>query len=207
MKEIIVIARAKDEEEITLAKEVVKLIKEHPQEQINFYNIPQYKIEDIVKDDLVVVTFGTQIAIAVESWVAEKKLQLKLVKLPALRQLKKSEDNKDTRLAALKTLGDLNVWLKLDVFQPKFVVVTEDQLPALNARQILMLEQMTEEHGKISCLQVTKGGRVIEISRGSIPNPKPGAHITFHELYTIRIAMDVLDVTEVTLVINPEDFD
>lgn len=166
----------------------------------HIYNIPNHRVEDHIQDNSIIVTFGKLARIAVHQRLEDKKYNnVKHVALPHLKYLKKMKENKEKRQQAQQELLAIKELLEANLFQPSGFVVKEDDLPDLDTRHLLLLQKITEEAGQNSCFQVTKGGKLIEISIEEVEDSKADTHLTFHELYTIRAAMDVLGVTEVTL--------
>jgi hypothetical protein len=168
---------------------------------VKLFNIPNHKMEDHVKSGMAVVTLGRIASITLQQVVNEKKIQnVRHVSLPQIKSLAPKPENKEARAEAMNKLKELKAFIELDIYQPQVVLVSESDIPDLDAKHLLMLQKMTEAAGKNSCFQCTKNGRLIEISTTHLENSKADVHLTFHEVYTIKTLMDVLKVTEVELV-------
>lgn len=167
----------------------------------HLYNIPHHRPENLVKENTIVVTFGKVSSKSVQQVVDEKQLRnVKHLSLPPLKDLTRSEQNRATRQESLDQIRKLKDYVKSDLFRPANVVVTEQDLPELDAKQLLLLKKITDDQEKTSCFQTTRGGKLIEISNEHLEESKADIHLTFSEIFTIRSLMDVLGVTEVELV-------
>ena len=165
------------------------------------FNIPTHRVEDQIEENSVVITFGKVAHTAAIQYIEEMKfLNVRLTVLPMPSRLVKSPENRDVRKYTYEQLQQLKEFLAMDIFQPTVVKVKDIDLPRLRAAQVLLLEEMTKEKDRDSCFQVTKSGKLIEISKERKEDSKADLHITFSELFTIRSIMDVLGTTEVKIV-------
>ena len=171
-------------------------------DKFDIFDLPSYKIDDHLEEDAAVVTFGKFAEKLVSQCIEEKKLiNVRVLNLPSPRDLLHIEpNNSERRLRAWHRLQELKEEIKEETFRPTGLKITERDLPDLDAKHILLLQKVTDENNRKTCIQVTKGGKLIEISNGPLEDSKADIHLTFHELYTIRLIMDVLEVSGVTLV-------
>lgn len=205
MRRVLAFMHNANQKQTELAKRVCKILGEI---EVEIYNIPQHRVEDHIKNNSIVLAFGIFASTAAEQYITEKQLtNVRLLKLPHLKYLKSKTENIDYRASTFKKLQELKSTLEQDTFMPmpEEIVIKEEDLPALSARQIVLLEKMTEERNQETCLQTSKDGKLIEISCYPREGSKADIQITFQELYTIRAAMDILKVSEVTLVRNKKD--
>lgn len=165
------------------------------------YNIPNHRVEDIITDHMIIITFGGIAKITATQCIEETKpINTRIINLPKVSELTKEESNREKRQETYDKLQSLKDLLKEDIFLPIVNKVNDLDLPDLQAQQILMLKKIIEEEERDNCFQVTKEGQLIEISQDKLENSKADIHITFSELYTIRSIMDVLGVTEVDII-------
>jgi len=164
------------------------------------FNIPQYTLKGNIRDGQCVITFGTATKLSVTQYLEESRISANHIPLPALRSLYNTPDNQDARAQVASILDELRPNLKASVFHPETIKIVEGDLPDLDARQILMLERITERAGKHTCIQTSKNGKVIQIGREPLKDIDADFYVTFEELYTMKLVMDVLGVKEVKLV-------
>jgi len=199
MYKVIVITYQATKEQLARAAKWVGLATEGGK----YYNLPSFKVQDVITEDSIVIAFGQVASNNVKRLLNEKPIaNIKLYELPHLSELIRKEQNTKWRAEAIQQLKTVKTELDSNLFRPTGLTIKEQHLPNLNHRQLLLLQKITEEAGQESCFQVTKGGKLIEISNEPLADSKATVHLTFRELYTIRIAMDVLGVHEVTLVSN-----
>ena len=167
-------------------------------------NIPNYRVEDFIENDAVVVTFGRSASNYVISYLTENPriTNVKHVALPTFSQLEKKEENKSFRESTFQKLKELREFIEQDRFQPVVKTISEGDLPNLDRKHLILLKDITEEAGKTSCFQVNKNGKLIEISLEPIEDSKADIHLTFSEVYTIRVLMDTLQVKAVDFVVS-----
>jgi hypothetical protein len=167
-------------------------------------NIPNYKVEDFIEDNVIVITFGRNAGNFTASYLTENSriTNVKHIILPAFSQLEKKEENKTCRENTFQKLKELKEFIEQDRFQPVVKVIAEGDLPNLDRKHLLLLKEITEEAGETSCFQVNKNGKLIEISLKPIENSKADIHLTFSEIYTIRALMDTLQVKAVNFVVS-----
>ena len=173
--------------------------------EFQVYNISNYKPEDLIESNSVIVTFGRQADLAVKVFLSEQKkvTGVKHESLPSLGQLEKKEQNKVFREKTLEKLDSLKKYIEEDKFQPVIRKITEEDLPDLDKKHLLLLKKITEEAGRDSVFQTTKGGKLIEISSEPLEKSSADIHLSFSEIYTIRLLMDTLQVKAVDLVFSP----
>lgn len=182
-------------------QEIVKKCLSFLEQEVKIYNIPNHRVEDVLKDNSVVITFGKFAELAVQHFIFEKKLgNVRHEKMPAPKQLVKSELNKDFRVAALETLKKIKEFMAQDILKPEVKVFEEGDLPDLDHKQLLLLQKIVEESKKGFCYQTTKNGKLIEIGVTHQPNSKADIQISFEELFILRLIMDVLGTEKVELV-------
>jgi hypothetical protein len=170
----------------------------------NILVIPSYRPAGSVESNSVVLTFGKFAELAVDQYLREGKVvNVRHEKFPHPKQLTKIETNKEARAACTAQLKLLKEFLDQKRYQPVVREVKEGDLPDLSRQQILLLKKMTEEAGETSAFQVTRNGKLIEISVDKIENSKADIHLTFAEIFTVRTIMDTLKVTEVNLALGP----
>lgn len=176
------------------------------QQECTIYNIPNYRVEDLVKSNTAVVTFGKIAGLAVQQYIAEKKLtNVHHLQLPAIRSLEPREENRVARAAAHKQLEEMRRVIEEERYFPLDVIVKKEDLPDLDRRQIALLEKLTTNNGKSSCFQTSINGRLVEISTEKKAESKADIHLTFQELLAIHLALDVLGTKEVTIVSTPQE--
>jgi hypothetical protein len=169
----------------------------------SFFNIPTHRIEDHITNNSIVIIFGNTLQKNIESFIEEKRLEnIKVFLLPKPSQLTREEKNSFARIEAFQKLQQIKELVKTDLFHPDSIKITEADLPDLDARHLLYLEKLTEEAGRITCFQTSRQGKLIEISKEPQNESQADIHLTFQEIYTIRLIMDVLNVKEVHLVPN-----
>lgn len=204
MQKIVAFIHKSTQRDRTLAETVLSLL-EAPSDLLN---IPQYRVEDHVKENVVIITFGKICEVSVKQHIEERKLKnVKLVPLPAVQRLQAIKGNETTREQTLQDIKDLKEFLEEDKFQPEEIIWDDGSLPNLDCKHLIMLEKMTEAAGKTSCFQTTKDGRLIEISQQKLQKSQADIHLTFHEVYTMRTIMDTLGVDEVTVVNHNKNSD
>lgn len=182
------------------SQEIVDKCLAFLEKSYKLYNIPNHRVEDLLKENTVVVTFGKFSELAVQHFVSEKKLlNIRHEKLPHPKQLIKSETNQDYRTSAFEVLKKIKDFLEHDIYIPEIKKIREEDLPDLDKRQIQMLKKIVEEDKKDSCYQMTKNGKLLEVGAVRRPDSKAEAFLTFEELFTLRLLMDVFK-TEVELV-------
>lgn len=169
----------------------------------HIYNIPNHRVEDHIKNNTMVITFGKYAEKAIQQYLEEKNfINVKHINLPHVKFLSAKKENTEKRIQTYTTLQELSKLLSSDRFQPTGIIVTESDLPELDRRHLLLLQKITEETGRNSCIQTTKDGKLIEISENKVEDSKADIHLTFAEIYTIRQTMDILGVKEVRLINN-----
>jgi predicted kinase len=167
------------------------------------HNIPQARAEKVIKAGTTVVAFGKWAERAARQHIEEKSLQdVRVVALAAPHKLEARPSNQEDRERTATELRSLEELARSDSFQPQVRTVNTEDLPDLDARQIAMLQKMTEEEGKISCLQVAKNGKLVSIGAHQ---EGADANVTWEELLFVRMAMDTLGTQEVTLVPADQD--
>jgi hypothetical protein len=164
------------------------------------YNIPQHRPEDIIGNQRVVVSFGRVVSTIIDQLLDEKGFSIYHVRLPSLKQLTPLQQNKEPRQQAKEQLAQASEVLQETLLEPEVLLVTEQDLPDLNARQILLLQKLMEDNGQTHCFQTTKNGKLIEIRTAHNEGSKADIQVTFEELYTARLVLDVLGTTEVSIV-------
>ena len=190
-----------DVEQLQLANKCLKVLGA----EYRLLNIPNHRVEDHLAQGSTVITFGKLAGITVKQYITEKKLLgIQHIELPTLKNLFPIAANKEARHEAMQKLKHAHDLLQLDIYQPHVVLVSENDIPDLDARQIVLLQKMTEEAGKTSCFQTTKNGKLIEISNKPLPSSKADIHLTFQELYTLRAMMDILGVSSAELITTQE---
>lgn len=164
-------------------------------------NIPQHRPDDHVKEHAIIVSFGKLAATLVDQSIQEKRLaHVHHTRLAHPEFLFPLHKNQAQRLFASAELEKVKEIVTEQRFYPDAVIVSEKDLPELSAIQLLLLKKMTDEEGKKSCFQTTKGGKIIEISNEPLENSNADVHLTFNEVFTVRSIMDVLGVSQVDLV-------
>lgn len=187
-------------EDLAQAKRCLDLLKCH----ISLLNVPQWKPEDSVHENDIVVVFSETLRRRIQSHIETKKLNVTLVVLPEIKHLYNKAGNESFRTQAFDTLTRLKESISQDIFHPTFIVVTEQDLPEINLAQIAMLKKLTSDKGHDSCFQTCKNGKLIEISNSSDQiESAADIRLTFEEVFMVRQVMDVLKVDEVKLVFNP----
>lgn len=197
MYKILVFTHSYSTKEIEAARKWLTILEA----DYELFNIPNHRAEDHVASDSIIFGFGQVARIAIERAVEDKKLEnTKVIELPLVKYLVKEQRNRITRKDAYDKLIEVKEIIKEDVFRPVGLVVREEDLPDLDNKHLLLLEKVTEEAGKDTCIQVSKNGKIIEIGKERMKDSKADIHLTFYEVYTIRQIMDVLKVKEVQLV-------
>jgi hypothetical protein len=185
-------------------KEIVEKCLSILEKEYKLLDIPSHRVEDHLKGNMMAISFGKLAEMQVQSCIADRKLiGVKHEKLPHPKQLVKIAENKDTREVTLNTLTKLKEELALEIYQPEVKKYEEGDLPDLEHRQLLLLQKLVEESSKGYCIQTTKNGKLIAI--GATPQSGKAADIqmSFQELFLLRLAMDILGVTEVDIVTAP----
>lgn len=186
--------RVTAEEEVQVVENI--LTAALPGKEWHHYDMPQYSPERVLEDGDIAVTFGTAAALAVRD--CNKAIQH--VKLPAPKDLLNREGNEAARDEAWNLLQGLAQNLVNESFSPAQVVVTDEDLPDLDTRHILMLQKLTEKASSKFCIQTSKNGKTIAIGYDIPTDLKADIKISFEELYTIKNVMDILKVDHIELV-------
>lgn len=185
-------------------KEIVEKCLSILGKDYKLFDIPSHRVEDQLSSNATVLSFGKLAEMQVQSCISDKKLtNVKHEKLPHPKYLVKVQENKEYREETLAKLSALKEKLDSDVYMPQVKTYEEGDLPDLDHRQILLLQKMTEESGKGCCVQTTKNGKLITIGAAPQSGKTTDIQMSFQELYTLRLAMDILGVTEVNIVTPP----
>lgn len=167
-----------------------------PGTNAEYYNMPQFSPDHVLEDGDIAITFGRSAELVVSA--SEKAIQH--VALPAPKNLVNREGNAEARDVAWNQLKDLAKKISHESFSPANVTLTEEDLPDLDRRHILMLQKLTEKANSRFCLQTAKNGKTIAVGYNIPTDVEADIKITFEELYTVRNVMDILEVNKVDLV-------
>jgi hypothetical protein len=199
MSKVLVFLYKASNEDIEIAKKWVDSLEI----AYSLLPIPQFRIEDHIVEKVKVITFGMAGRLA-KQYVEEKNFcSVRIIELPAPKDLIKNTQNLKNRKAALDKLKQLKEELSLERFMPEKVEIKEGDLPDLDRLHLLMMQKVIENMGENTYFQTSKNGQLIEIA--SKPIQEADIHISFEELYTVRQILDVLGVEKVSLIKEKEE--
>jgi len=172
--------------------------------EINRYYcyLPTEKIETYIKQNRAFITFGLVASRIVKQTLLEKSINTDHLELPACSQLVNVPENRAVRSKAYKELKEfekLIITARPSVW-PSGIVVTEEDLPTLSYKEILMMKKIATTEGRIKCIQISKNKKLVEIGPEDSWSNDADIHITFEELLLVRSAMDILKINEVKFV-------
>jgi hypothetical protein len=156
---------------------------------LRYYDI---KLED-TKNNILFI-FGSK-----ASRLAQDIEAKQVVHLPEISTLHASTGIDEQRLEALKKLNLLKTILETDTIEINTESVLKDPVPDLELSDLKILESTLKEKKVNKWLTTTTNGKTVQIS--IVPeSTEADINITFCELYTLKIAMDTLDIKEFTVV-------
>lgn len=172
----------------------------HLGHRVAHIDMPHRRPADQLQAGDTIVSFGKLPATMAEQAIKDKGFRhCQHIKLAHPRELVATQQNKTHREEAFNALNQLKISLETKRFQPTGLLVTEEDLPELEAKQLLLLEKLTDKAGESSCFQTTKGGKLIEIGINPKQDSNADIFLTFEEIYTIRAIMDILQVESIDL--------
>lgn len=159
----------------------------------------------------VVVVLGKRALIAVRPIVEARKTPL--IELPEVSKLYPPDQGGDTAARdgaweKLKTLKSNLSTGKLEISEDEAILkgLVEDQIPNLSLSKLQALEKALKDSKKTTWKCTTKSGKIVCISlqplEVSSKSVDADIYITFHELFALRAAMDIFQISEVTFVSN-----
>jgi len=156
---------------------------------LRYYDI---KLED-TKNNILFI-FGSK-----ASRLAQNIEAKQVVHLPEISTLHASTGIDEQRLEALKKLNLLKTILETDTIEINTESVLKDPVPDLELSDLKILESTLKEKKVNKWLTTTTNGKTVQISIAP-ESTEADINITFCELYTLKIAMDALDIKEFTVV-------
>ena len=186
--------RIANDEERKVTEEI--LAAALPGRVVEFYSIPQHSPDRVIEDGDIVITFGN----AARLLVTQSDKAIQHIALPMPIKLLNVEGNETTRVEAWDQLMELAGLIDQKAFAPSDVTISEDDMPDLDAKHLLVLKELIKKSGSKVCFQTAKNGKIIAICYEKPSNVEADIYISFEELYTIRQIMDILDVDNVKLV-------
>lgn len=161
----------------------------------------------------VVLIFGRKALLAARP--AYEAANIPVIEFPEMQKLypPAAGGDKTARDSAWEKLTKLTEDLKtgkLETSEDQRILneLTEDMIPDLSLSKIQALEKVLKETKKTSWKCTTKSGKIVCISLQPLEgSSKMNAdiYITFHELFALRAAMDIFQISEVTFVSNSSD--
>ena len=123
--------------------------------------------------------------------------------LPDIKELEPKPENAKHRALMIKALTQLSE--EIEELVEKEIIDTKkiraEDLPDAEAKHLLLLKETIDNLEKKSFFLKAQNGRLVEInSTGQPTNQQVDLAMSFEELYTIRLAMDVLGKREVSIV-------
>jgi hypothetical protein len=92
----------------------------------------------------------------------------------------------------LKNIKELKILNNIEV-------VTVENLPVLSTNEIKTIEQSLISSGQTEWKAVTKNGEIVVLSLEPIKDKNNIVNLTFAELFTIKSAMELLDLKEINI--------
>ena len=179
------------ERDFELIRKITKVVTtDHVSiKDLRYYDI---KLED-TKDNILFI-FGSK-----ASRLAQDIEAKQVVHLPEISTLHANTGIDEQRLEALKKLNLLKTILETDTIETNTKSVLKDPVPDLELSDLKILESTLKEKKINKWLTTTTNGKTVQIS--IVPeSTEADINITFCELYTLKIAMDTLDIKEFTVV-------
>ena len=171
---------------------------------IDLFALPSYDPKYLIKPYNYIITFGSIAKTTIENFLNTSKINnTKLFALPNLKLLSKKDENLENRQLAINILNELAEDIRNEeLLALPDVNITEEDLPDLQSKQLILLSKIMEESQKNSCIYLSKSGKMVEVTINpyQLPNPNADFSITVAELYTVKAVMEVLDVKKATLV-------
>jgi len=182
-----------DKDSIQTARKWLKLTEQ----EFDLISPSSHQLEDYVKSGKIIFTFGE---------VNSKSLQspdLNIVKLPSLKDLAKVKENVERRKETSELL--ISYRDKIEKIKEKLVtkvkVMKDSDLPDFSPKQLIELRNFISELDKKSYVLKAKNGKLVEINEdGTQTVELADFAISFSELCAIRIAQDILGISEVQIV-------
>lgn len=183
--------------DLELAKRCLQVITE----EHTIFNIPQFKIEDQLTNNCMVICFGPVVAGFVKQ-ALPKYTNVQVIELPKLANLYPTDENIEARKDALTKLQTAHEQLaNFTIQEPKDIKeISKKDIDNLEDIQIALLKKMSDELGKTSCIRALKDGRTLEIGNSKDTESKADIFLTFYEIHTISQVMKVLDIEKIEIV-------
>ena len=171
-----------------------KMVQIVTKDHVTIKDLRYYDIKTEDTENSIIFLFGKK-----TMRLADKVKSKKAIYLPAIHTLHAATGSKEKRQEAFKQLILLKDMLITDSVEPTGKVTIEDPIPDITVSDLKALETTLAKKNVNKWLTTTRSGKTIQISI-SPEKSKADMNITFGELYTLKIAMDTLDIQEFTIV-------
>lgn len=181
------------EKDFELIRKITNIVTEEnvPIKDLRYYDI---KLEDTENNILLV--FGEK-----ASSLAKNIKAKQIIYLPEISTLHAGAGIENNRQEAFEKLSLLKEVLQTSDIKSNTESTLKDPVPDLKMPDLKDLESTLKEKGINSWLTTMTNGKTVRIS--VTPEiTKADIDITFQELYALKIAMDVLDIKEFTIIYN-----
>ncbi len=130
-----------------------------------------------------------------EAYESVYKLHDKAIALPDEERLIDTEENQDTREWTWNKLQEVKRELDSRQDNKQTNSLTKESLPPITANQVAEIEKQNPN----GWVGKTSSGKTVRLSKQPVEGSED-IQLTFAELYALKVAVELLDVTEFTLV-------
>ena len=171
-----------------------KMVQMVTKDHVTIKDLRYYDIKTEDTENSVIFLFGKKTARLADTIKSKKAIYL-----PAIHTLHSTTGSQEKRQEAFKQLTLLKDMLETDSIEPTGKVTIEDPIPDITVSDLKALETTLAKRNVSKWLTTTKNGKTIQISIAP-EQSNADMNITFSELYTLKIAMDTLNIQEFTIV-------
>ena len=179
-----------EQKDFELIRKIIKIITEETPvvKDLTFYDI---KLEETKGS--VVFLFGKKASILAKDIAAKKILYL-----PETKDLHHDGGSYHKRKEVFDLLTEFKETVLIEPIKEE-VLTLKDPIPEITISDLKILEETLKEKNITKWMTTSVTGKTIQIT--STPQEgKTDINITFSELYSLKIAMDVLDIKEFSII-------
>ena len=164
----------------------------------SLWSVQQHQINEILKDNDIVVSFGSFVSTMIDRIEGEKRLSIKHIRLPSTNKLINSSENQQSRADTAEQLQTLKK--EVEELEKTISLVKkyeEKDLPNFNKVHLEFLEKQVKESNTNSFSVRTKSGETLKIW---VKEPeKDNEGILVADLYTIMLIKEIVKFEDITI--------